>query len=130
MDLLDRLGLFGIRLGVALIRLGAADAGALAAELVRRSGLAELHRLLDVHFTRRSGALKSATALRGVERLLAEMPIPGAEPLRAGVGTIQVASPELPELDLDALDAGPQALRARWHLGEQPFHPAERRRRP
>jgi hypothetical protein len=114
-DLLDRLGLFGVRLGVALIRLGAADAGALAAELVRRSGLAELQRLLDVHFTRRSGALKAATALRGVERLLAEMPISGTEPLRAGIERIQVASPELPELDLLMRLRSPRApLPAGW----------------
>ena len=73
---------------------------ALAAELVRPSGLAELQRLLDVRLHRRSGALKAATALRGVERLLAELPVPGTEPLRADVERIQVASTELPELGL------------------------------
>jgi hypothetical protein len=132
-DLLDRLGLFGIRLAVALIRLGAADAGALAAELVRRSGLAELQRLLAVHFTRRSGVLKAATALRAVERLLAETPVPDTEGLRAGVERIRVASTELPELDLLMRLRAPEApLRAGWRreaerlLGAEGAAPTDR----
>src|SRR4030095_7504041 len=45
--LLDRFGLFGVRLAVALIRQGAATtATALSTELVRRSGLVELREVL------------------------------------------------------------------------------------
>jgi len=114
-ELLERLGLFGIRLGVALIRLGAVDAATLAGELVRRSGLAELQRLLDVHFTRRSGTLKAATALRVVERLLREVPVAATERLEATVERIRVGSPDLPELDLLMRMRAPEApLPAAW----------------
>ncbi|WP_324275205.1 GTPase [Blastococcus brunescens] len=98
--LLERLGLFGIRLAVALIRTGVSDTGALSDQLFRRSGLAELHRLLAVHFTRRSAALRAATAVRLVERLLRQRPLPAAADLMVQVERIQVGSQELVELDL------------------------------
>lgn len=100
LSLLDRLGLFGIRLSVALIRAGIGDAQALADELVRRSGLEELQRLIAVHFTRRGGQLKAAAALRTVEAVLREMPVPGSGRLWQEVERLRLASHELVELEL------------------------------
>ena len=98
--LIERLGLFGIRLAVALIRTGVSDAGELGDQLVRRSGLAELQRLLTVHFVQRSAALRAATAVRLVERMLRQRPVADAGPLKARVERIQVGSQELVELGL------------------------------
>ena len=70
--LLERFGLFGVRLAVALLRTGVDDAPALAEGLVRRSGLPELQRMLAVQFTERGSHPKAGTALGLLERLLRE----------------------------------------------------------
>ncbi|HZH21319.1 MAG TPA: dynamin family protein [Geodermatophilus sp.] len=98
--LLDRLGLFGVRLSIALVRTGVPDAGALAEELLQRSGLAELQRLLRVHFTDRGAQLRAGTALRLLESVLAEHPVAGDGELRAGLERLRLATPDLAELDL------------------------------
>jgi hypothetical protein len=60
----SRLGLFGVRLAVELIRDGTAgDTGTLAAELVRRSGFDNLQAILGRQFTERSAVLKARSAL-------------------------------------------------------------------
>jgi hypothetical protein len=97
-DLLDRLGLFGIRLSVALIRTGVGNTGTLAEELVRRSGLRELQRLVDVTFTQRSAQLKAGTALRTVERLLQTTPAAGTGALWRGLERISTGAHDLVEL--------------------------------
>jgi hypothetical protein len=99
-SLLERLGLFGVRLAVALVRSGVDTAPALADELVRRSGLAELQRLLAVQFTERSAQLKAAAALRLLEHLLREQPVDGDEELWRGVERVRCGSVDLAELDL------------------------------
>lgn len=52
-DLLDRLGMFGVRTCLALLRGNHLDAAGLAGELTRRSGVEELRRRLDVAVERR-----------------------------------------------------------------------------
>ncbi|MFW3171501.1 dynamin family protein [Geodermatophilus sp. CPCC 206100] len=116
-SLLDRLGLFGIRLAITLVRAGIADATALADELVRRSGLAELQRLLRVHFTDRAPQLRAGTALRLLEGVLAEHPVDGGERLLAEAERLRLATGDLGELDLlarsrSAASPLPAALRA------------------
>lgn len=73
-QLAHRFGLFGIRLAVALIKLGTRDSSALAAELVERSGLNELRQVIDVQFGQRADQLKAHSALLGLERVLAAEP--------------------------------------------------------
>ncbi|MGW0045368.1 dynamin family protein [Rhodococcus sp. NPDC003348] len=73
-QLAHRFGLFGIRLAVALIKLGTADSPSLAAELVERSGLNELRQVIDVQFGQRADQLKAHSALLAVERVLAVEP--------------------------------------------------------
>lgn len=97
-DLLGRLGLFGVRLSVALIRTGISDAATLAEELVRRSGLRELQRLVDVTFTQRSAQLKAGTALRTVERILETTPIVGTSALWRELERISSGAHDLVEL--------------------------------
>jgi len=80
-QLIRRLGLFGIRLAVAMIRVGANDATTLSQELVKHSGLEELRRVIDVHFRRRHPQLKAHAILLGLHQVLADHPNPDAEGL-------------------------------------------------
>jgi Dynamin family len=110
--LLDRFGLFGIRLATTLIRQGVDNPSALARELVARSGLGELQQVIEVQFGQRRELLKARSALlaldaiaradndargvgRQIERILAsahefaELRLLGA--LRAGTVTLHDA---------------------------------------
>lgn len=115
--LLERLGLFGIRLSITLVKAGIPDASALAEELLERSGLTELRRLLRVHFLERGAHLRAGTALRLLEAVLAAHPVAGDDALRAGVERLRLTMPDLAELDLLARSRGgdsplPAQLRA------------------
>ena len=116
--LLGEFGLVGVRIAVDLVRAGARDAPALAAALVRHSGLDELHRVLDARFASRHGQLKAHAALRTVRQVLLRQPaIRSARLLRtverpladahagtevrvlAGVAALPVAAPTREALD-------------------------------
>lgn len=78
-QLLDRLGLFGVRLAVALLRSGEARSSTdLAEALVARSGLDQLREVLRSQFAARRDVLKARSALLGLESVLRRHP---------GVGT-------------------------------------------
>ena len=95
------MGLTGVRLSVALIRIGLAnDSGELARELRRRSGLDEVRQALLTQFTERSDLLKAQAALLTVERILDTSPVPEADALRARVESILAGAHELVELRL------------------------------
>ena len=98
--LLGRLGVFGIRLGASLVRGGAADAASLSAELVRRSGLADLERSLDVQVRARAAELRTRSALAGLEEALRSAPRPGDAALWAGLEQLRTSRHDLAELDL------------------------------
>jgi hypothetical protein len=132
-SLLDRFGLFGVRLSVVLLRTGVADAPALAEELLRRSGLDELQELIAVHFTRRGAQLKAANALRRLEQVLRSAPHPGTGSLWAGLERLRLSATDLAELELlarlRAVDGPlPSALlpEAERLLGAAGTGPAER----
>jgi hypothetical protein len=99
-SLLDRFGLFGIRLATVLILSGITDPTALARELSRRSGLDELVRVIGSQFRVRSAQLKARTALVGVETLMRQRPHAGTEGLAASVERIQAGAHEFRELRL------------------------------
>jgi hypothetical protein len=100
-ELLAGLGLFGVRLAVALVQQGLAeDAGMLARELRARSGLDDLRTLLLDQFTDRQEVLKAQHALRGLEAVLEANPVPAAEWLRTRVEALVVGAHELTELRL------------------------------
>jgi hypothetical protein len=68
---LERLGLFGVRLGVQLIREGVVhSADGLARELTVRSGLNRLVEILAAQFIGRSEVLKARSALATLDSLL------------------------------------------------------------
>ena len=98
--LLERFGLFGIRLATVLIRGGVRDAPALAEELGRRSGLDELLRVLDEQFGSRAEVLKARTALTGLEMLLRSAPRPGADLLEESLEKVRAEAHEFREVDV------------------------------
>ncbi|MCP3992731.1 MAG: GTP-binding protein [Actinomycetia bacterium] len=72
-DLLGRLGIFGIRQSMALLRSKNVNSSVeLADELTARSGLNDLQTILTTLFVDRAAVLKSRSALLAVERLCEE----------------------------------------------------------
>jgi hypothetical protein len=98
--LLDRFGMFGLRLSTTLIRQGLEDPGKLAGELVRRSGLDELRQVLASQFTERRDLLKARSALNALDLVLRREPRPAAAPLTAAVERIFAGAHEFAELRL------------------------------
>lgn len=73
--LLDRFGMFGIRISIAVLRAGITDSVALADELLERSGLIALRDVVDQQFAQRSDLLKAHTALVSLRRFVEAYPI-------------------------------------------------------
>jgi hypothetical protein len=96
--LLDRFGLFGIRLAITLVSDGAASAGALAGELERRSGLPRLRELLLTQFAERRDVLKARAGLVTVESVARSSPVYGSDDLIVAVERITAGAHELEEL--------------------------------
>jgi replication fork clamp-binding protein CrfC len=73
--LLERFGMFGIRISIAVLRAGISDSVALADELLERSGLIALREVIDQQFEQRSDLLKAHTALMSLRRFVEDNPI-------------------------------------------------------
>jgi replication fork clamp-binding protein CrfC len=73
--LLERFGMFGIRISIAVLRAGIGDSVALADELLERSGLIALRDVIDQQFAQRSDLLKAHTALLSLRQLVEANPI-------------------------------------------------------
>lgn len=102
--LLDRFGLFGVRLATSLLRRGVDDSAALAAELARRSGLDELREILEQRFLVRRDVFQARSALLAVDRFLARA--------RAEVPTTGPAGPRPSPVPRALPPAAPAALGA------------------
>jgi hypothetical protein len=98
--LLDRFGLFGVRLGVTLVRQGIDDPSRLSAELVRRSGLDDLREVLNIQFTERRDLLKARSALLALDLVLRREPRAAAQPLAVELERIMDGAHEFAELRL------------------------------
>jgi dynamin family protein len=98
--LLERFGLFGLRLSTTLIRQGVGDASTLAEALVQRSGLVELREVLASQFTQRRDVLKARSALIALDLVLRREPRPAATPLAVEVERILSGAHEFAELRL------------------------------
>lgn len=98
--LMERFGLFGVRLSTTLIRQGMTDPGTIATELVKRSGLDELRAVLATQFSERRDLLKARSALLAVDLVLSREPRPSAAPLVAEVERILAGAHEFAELRL------------------------------
>jgi hypothetical protein len=99
--LLERYGLYGVRLGERLIRTRAiADASDLSRAFVARSGLEELRAILTTQFTERSRLLKAWSALRALNVALGSPGWPAPERLRAEGERLAASAHELTEVRL------------------------------
>jgi hypothetical protein len=98
--LMERFGLFGVRLSTTLIRQGMTDPNTIATELVRRSGLDELRGVLSTQFAERRDLLKARSALLAVDLVLTREPRPSAAPLAQEVERILAGAHEFAELRL------------------------------
>jgi hypothetical protein len=98
--LMERFGLFGVRLATTLIRQGMTDPNTIAAELVKRSGLDELRSVLVTQFAERRDLLKARSALLAVDLVLTREPRASAAPLVAEVERILAGAHEFAELRL------------------------------
>lgn len=106
--LLLRLGLFGVRLAVRMIRSGDVEtAPQLADALVLASGLTELREFLVSQFAGRRDVLKARVGLLAVEGALRDLPLPGTKQLSSDLERIESSAHEFAELRLlNALRAG------------------------
>lgn len=131
--LLARLGIFGVRLAVALIRAGTQDSTELSTQVVQQSGLRELTGFIERHFGPRTHSLKVRAVLDGVQSLLRSRPPADATPVVAAIERISATHHSLRELTLlsDARVAGlplreRQAADAVRIVGGNGTHPAAR----
>jgi signal transduction histidine kinase len=108
-ELLDQFGSAGLELAVELIRSGRAlTADALAAELIRLSGVRRLLELIGERFAGRAEAIKARAALLALEDVVRTDPPPGGgSALAYRLDRIRSGAHELTEIDLvDALRSG------------------------
>jgi hypothetical protein len=96
--LLDRLGLFGVRLAVTLIRTGCHTREKVAEQLVSRSGLIEVRESIREFLLDRRHVLKARTALLALEFMLRAEPRDDAGHLRAELERIVAGAHEFQEL--------------------------------
>jgi hypothetical protein len=95
---LDRLGLFGVRLAVTLIRTGSHTREKVAEQLVRRSGLPELRESIREFFLDRRQVLKARTALLALDFMLRAEPREDAGHLRAELERLVASAHDFQEL--------------------------------
>ena len=99
-ELLHRFGMFGIRISLALLRAGVADADSLAGDLLERSGLVALRDVIDQHFAQRSDQLKSHTALVALRRFVQRYPTPATPRITADIEPLLADTHAFEELRL------------------------------
>ncbi|MEJ2886297.1 dynamin family protein [Actinomycetospora aeridis] len=110
--LLDRYGLFGLRLSVRLLREGTVStAGELSRELVRHSGLGPMRDVLVTRFAGRADVLRAQSAITAVEGVIRRWPVPAAAALRGEMEQILAGAHEFAEVRLlDRLHTGKVVL--------------------
>ena len=99
-SLLERFGLFGIRLASLLARRGFDTPAKLSAELVQRSGLGELREAINLFFVDRRDVLKARSALLALDGLTRTEPRPSARRLVGQLERLLVTAHEFRELRL------------------------------
>ncbi|HVV21881.1 MAG TPA: hypothetical protein VHF06_20770 [Pseudonocardiaceae bacterium] len=105
--LLDRFGVFGIRLCTTLIRRGADAQSTLAGQLAQRSGLSELRESIGRYFLDRGDVLRARSALRGMGMVLRAESRPQAGKLAADAERAIASAHDFAELRLlSALQSG------------------------
>lgn len=97
---LERFGLFGIRMAISLIRQGARTPSDLSGELLPRSGLEELLESITANFLARHDVLKARSALLGLEVVLRMEPRPAAAAIGAELERTLASAHDFRELRL------------------------------
>jgi hypothetical protein len=118
--LLERLGLFGVRLSVELIRTGVATTGGeLAAELAERSGLNRLRLVVLRQFEQRSKVLKARSGLAFLSDVLRSGGCTDSAALQSAAEQLGASSHEFEEVRLlGTLRSGGIALRPPERMAE------------
>lgn len=98
--LLDRFGMFGIRISIAVLRAGISDSVALADELLERSGLIALRDVIDQQFAQRSDLLKAHTALLALRQFVQVNPIYASRQILADIDPLLADAHAFEELRL------------------------------
>jgi replication fork clamp-binding protein CrfC len=98
--LLERFGMFGIRISIAVLRAGISDSVALAEELLDRSGLIALRDVIDQQFAQRSDLLKAHTALLSLRRFVELNPIYATQHIVADIDPLLADTHAFEELRL------------------------------
>ncbi len=121
-QLMARLGLFGVRLSHALLRVGKASTSAeLADELSQKSGIVALRQVLLTQLAGRSDALKAKSAIHALEAVLRRWRSEDGDRLLARLEDLTAQAHVFQEMRvLDALRKGVVAVR------EDEFHELER----
>ena len=99
-NLLARFGIFGVRLGAALVRGGARTSSQLSERMIAQSGLIDVQRFVADQFRSRGSALKARSVLVGLELLLEDRPARESGRIRGGIERITANSHDLRELAL------------------------------
>lgn len=100
--LLERFGIFGVRLITALIRQGFDSQVKLTGQLVQRSGLGELRDSIAVHFVERREVLKARSAMLALDVLFRMEPRQNARKLMADLERVVASAHDFRELRLVA----------------------------
>jgi hypothetical protein len=109
--LLERFGIFGVRLTATLVRQGFDTRTKLVGQLVQRSGLGELRDAIGQNFTERHEVLKALSVWRALEFVLRAEPRQGARKLTADLERALASAHDLHELRLlAALQTGRTTL--------------------
>jgi hypothetical protein len=131
--LLDRFGMYGIRLATALVRGGATSSTELSSALVEQSGLLDLEEFVREQFLARSAALKARGIVVHLEWLLRTRPRAEARSIHGGIEAIVCRAHAFRELELlassraDALPLSPaDAAAAQLLLGASGVTPRRR----
>ncbi|GAA2541752.1 dynamin-like GTPase family protein [Mycolicibacterium diernhoferi] len=98
--LLERFGMFGIRISVAVLSAGISDSVALADELLERSGLIALRDVIDQQFAQRSDLLKAHTALLSLRRFVEVNPVYASRQILADIDPLLADAHAFEELRL------------------------------
>lgn len=101
--LLDRFGMFGIRISIAVLHAGVSDSVALADELLERSGLVALRDVIDQQFAQRSELLKAHTALLSLRQIVQHNPIYASPYILADIDPLLADTHAFEELRLLSL---------------------------
>ena len=132
-QLLERFGMFGIRISIAVLAAGVTDSPGLADELLERSGLVALRDVIDQQFAQRSDMLKAHTALVSLRRFVEVFPILATPYIIADIDPLLADTHAFEELRLlSQLHSRPTTLNddeipsLRRIIGGSGTHPASR----